>query len=467
MENKEKKINLINSNNNKENKENTFKSYDNYNKNIITPSAKILQPTEENFKLCGEYLNNGGIVGMPTETVYGLAANAFDISAVKKIFKYKGRPLSDPLIVHITNLQMAKDLINLDEISLQIFEKLAEKFWPGPLTIVSKANFNKISPILTANTEFIGLRFPNNKVAEKLINISGVPLAAPSANKFCHVSPVNPKHVYDDFIEFPVYILDDGVCNFSMESTVIKLNINNSNNKDKDNTLINTNINTNINKIEILRKGAISKNQLENFFNDLYEKEKDNINFLNKNKFEIVFMNKDVKVPLIDDVNKEIEELSININKNLSENSNSNSKENLNNFNREAPGQFIKHYSPNIETYLFDFFSENENEKTENDLILNIKDLSECVLLDFKETIKSKFPEKTFLRIFDFSIKGCENEVMQNIYSFLREAENEKNAKFILICDLNKYLSDENNQNKPTLVDRINKASSSRRILFK
>ena len=135
--------------------------------------------------------------------------------------------------------------------------------------------------------------------------------------------------------------------------------------------------------------------------------------------------------------------------------------------NQEAPGQFIKHYSPNIETFLFDFFSENE--KQENDLFFKLEDLSNCVLLDFKETIKSKFkfPEKTFLKIFDFSIEGNENEVMHNIYSFLRDAENEKNAKFILICDLNKYMNDENNPNKPTLVDRINKASSSRRILYK
>ena len=88
-------------------------------------------------------------------------------------------------------------------------------------------------------------------------------------------------------------------------------------------------------------------------------------------------------------------------------------------------------------------------------------------MLDFKEIIKNKFPEKTFLKVFDFSVKGDEIEVMQNIYSFLREAETEKNAKFILICDLNKYMCDEDNPNKPTLVDRIMKASSSRKILYK
>ncbi len=166
---------------------------------ILSPLAQILEPTEENIISCAESIKSGKVVGFPTETVYGLGASALNIEAVKKIFEYKGRPLSDPLIVHVTSVEMGKKLINIDDDTYKHFKLLSDKFWPGPLTMVLKANFNVISPILTASTEYIGIRYPNNLLAQKLIDYSGVPIAAPSANKFCHVSPVNPYHVYEDF----------------------------------------------------------------------------------------------------------------------------------------------------------------------------------------------------------------------------------------------------------------------------
>ena len=164
--------------------------------------AEILQPTEENIKLCAQNILKGEIVGMPTETVYGLAANALNLEACLKIFEYKNRPLTDPLIVHICSLEMAQKITILDSKSEELFKILSNKFWPGPLTIILKANLDLIDKKILANSDTVGLRFPVHEIAQKFIKECGVPIAAPSANKFCHISPVKAIHVYNDFKEF-------------------------------------------------------------------------------------------------------------------------------------------------------------------------------------------------------------------------------------------------------------------------
>ncbi len=425
-----------------------------YSEHLI--NAKIFSSTDENINICAEYIRKGGIVGMPTETVYGLAANAFDITAVKKIFEFKGRPLSDPLIVHITSIPMAESLVNFDENTLFIFKKLTNKFWPGPLTTVLKANFNELSPILTANTEFIGLRYPKNDIAKKLIEYSGVPIAAPSANKFCHVSPVNPQHVFEDFKEFPVYILDGGVSNFCMESTVIKIIIE-ENNFDSKGELMN--------KIQILRMGAISKKQLEDFLEELYQNNKDIFsegyyngnNKLKMNKFIVEYLNKEKAIPTEKDLLQEQEIINKTTNIN---------HEGVHDFklNQEAPGQFIKHYSPNIDTYILDFENDIINGNSKDKMRIKDEDFENCVVLDYNEHIKKRFLNKKFLRILDLSKKGNITEVMQNLYNHLRLAEKEENPKYLLLCDIEKYMPD--NPDKLTLIDRISKASSSRKIYY-
>lgn len=433
----------------------------NGNQNNEKINAKILESSEENIKICADYLRNGGIVGMPTETVYGLAANAFNIPAVHKIFEYKGRPLSDPLIVHITNIPMAKELVNFDEKSLYIFEKLTSKFWPGPLTIVLKANFDKISHILTANTDFIGLRFPKNEIAKKLIEYSGVPIAAPSANKFCHVSPVNPHHVFEDFKEFPVYILDGGVSNYCMESTVIKIIIDNGNSEINGADAVEKQLN----KIQILRMGAISKVQLEHFLEEIYLEDK---NIFDKNeesnginlkmeRFIVEYLKKEKATPSEKEIKKEQEVIQKEIanGSNIEEILHEDFK-----INQEAPGQFIKHYSPNVDTYILEF---EKNESNLN-LILNEDEFEHCVVLDYRGIIKNKFAERKFMKVLDLSATGEHVEVMQNLYNFLRLAEKEKNPKYLLLCDIDKYMED--NPDKLTLVDRISKASSNRKIYY-
>jgi L-threonylcarbamoyladenylate synthase len=356
---------------------------------MITEEAKILQNTDDNIKLCAEYITQGGIVGMPTETVYGLAANALNVEAVRKIFEYKGRPLTDPLIVHVSTVEMAKELVILDEGTEKVFNLLTEKYWPGPITIVVKANFNKISPIITANTDYIGVRMPKNDTARKLIELSGVPIAAPSANKFCHVSPVNPLHVYEDFKEFPVYILDGGVCNYCMESTVLKI---------KDNKVL-----------QILRSGALSKEELSTYINS-YDPE-----------YTVEIITKTVPV----------EEFKV---------------------DQESPGQFVKHYSPLLDTYILSNCTGLDCLKV---------DPNDCVIIDFNGIIFNEYG-KRFNTYLDLSPGGDAEEVMHNVYDYLRKAENVESAKFIFICDLQKYMTD--NPHKHTLVDRVLKAASHRKI---
>ena len=118
--------------------------------------SRLYEPTDENINLCADYIKNGGIVGMPTETVYGLAADAFNIDACYKIFEYKGRPLSDPLIVHVSSIEMAKKIIYIDEGIEPLFNLLVKNFWPGPLTIVLKANLNLISKKILAGHDTVG-----------------------------------------------------------------------------------------------------------------------------------------------------------------------------------------------------------------------------------------------------------------------------------------------------------------------
>lgn len=172
---------------------------------------EILQATQ--------ILKQGGLVVIPTETVYGLAANAQDSDAVKKIFELKGRPANHPLIVHIASVdfleQWAKDI---PETAYQ----LAEQFWPGPLTLILNKR-DDIQTIVTGGQHTIGLRCPNNPLTLELLREFGGGLAAPSANRFGHVSPTTAQHVRDEFGAQTPMILDAGPCNIGIESTIIDL----------------------------------------------------------------------------------------------------------------------------------------------------------------------------------------------------------------------------------------------------
>lgn len=164
-------------------------------------------------------LKDGGLVGIPTETVYGLAANALNGAAVAKIFAAKGRPMDNPLIVHIS------DISQLDRLVRQVPEsakKLAERFWPGPLTMIMPKS-DIIPDEVSAGLPTVAIRFPSHPVARALIDAAGLPLAAPSANLSGHPSPTTAAHVMNDLRGKIEAVLDGGACGVGVESTVITL----------------------------------------------------------------------------------------------------------------------------------------------------------------------------------------------------------------------------------------------------
>jgi L-threonylcarbamoyladenylate synthase len=176
----------------------------------------IYPSSPDNIRRAAALIRAGELVVMPTETVYGLAANALDESAVRKIFAAKGRPESNPLIVHIANLEMARSLAGEWPEDAQT---LAERFWPGPLTIVVPKQ-SSVPDIVTAGLPSVALRHPAHPVAQALLGETGLPVAAPSANRFTELSPTAAQHVPEEFASM---VLDGGPCTVGIESTVISL----------------------------------------------------------------------------------------------------------------------------------------------------------------------------------------------------------------------------------------------------
>ena len=193
-----------------------------------------------NIKKAIKYLNNNECIGIPTETVYGLAANAYSDKGTLKIYKLKKRPKKNPLIVHYYNLNdLKKDcLINLE------FLKLYKKFCPGPISFVLKLKRNsRISNNVTNNKKTIAVRFPKHQLTRRLLKVLKYPLAAPSANLSRKISPVSKKDVVDEFGKKIKFILDGGQSKIGVESTIVSL----------------------INKPKILRLGGIERNKINKF----------------------------------------------------------------------------------------------------------------------------------------------------------------------------------------------------------
>jgi len=180
----------------------------------------IYKPNSYNLKMAKKVLENNNVIGLPTETVYGLAANAYSSKSVKKIFKLKKRPVFNPLIVHFKNLN---DLKN-DVILNKNFKKLYNIFCPGPLTfILKKKKKSKISKIVTAGKNTIAVRVPKHKVAKKLLNMLKFPLAAPSANISSKLSPTSAFDVAEEFKNKIRLILDGNKSRIGLESTILDL----------------------------------------------------------------------------------------------------------------------------------------------------------------------------------------------------------------------------------------------------
>ncbi len=171
----------------------------------------------EAIQEAAQIIRGGGIVAFPTETVYGLGADAFNALAVARIFEVKQRPYFDPLIVHVANPADVQRLVK--EIPTRA-EKLTERFWPGPLTVVLLKGKN-IPDIVTAGLPTVAIRMPNHPMALSLIEESKCPIAAPSANPFGYVSPTTAEHVREQLGDQVDLILDGGPCSVGVESTIV------------------------------------------------------------------------------------------------------------------------------------------------------------------------------------------------------------------------------------------------------
>lgn len=171
----------------------------------------------EDIWKAAEILRSGGLVVFPTETVYGLGANALDASAVKKIYALKGRPATSPLIVHVASVERARELATDWP---EEAEQLARDYWPGPLTLVLPKR-PMIPDDVTAGLSTVGLRMPRHPVALELLSAANVPIAAPSANRFTQLSPTTAQHVRDAFGAETPFLLDGGPCEVGLESTVV------------------------------------------------------------------------------------------------------------------------------------------------------------------------------------------------------------------------------------------------------
>jgi len=179
----------------------------------------IADPTEESLIRAAQIIRDGGLVAFPTETVYGLGANALDSEAVGRIYRAKGRPFASPLIVHVADEAMARSVVAEWP---PIAALLASRFWPGPLTLILR-KAAVIPDLVTAGLDSVGIRVPANPIAITLIQRAGVPIAAPSANRFMQVSPTTAEHVQAGLGDRIPLILNGGATQVGIESTVASL----------------------------------------------------------------------------------------------------------------------------------------------------------------------------------------------------------------------------------------------------
>ena len=201
--------------------------------NIKKYSGKVIQQAFE-------ILSNGELLAIPSETVYGLGADATSDSAISRIYKIKKRPHINPLILHVSNINMVEQFAETNT----LFYSLSKYFWPGPLTVIlNQKKNNEISKLATSNLSSVAVRLPDNKIFQNIIEKFNNPIAAPSANISGNISPTNPYHVYEDFGEEIKLIVDGGQSDKGVESTVVDV---------RNNDII------------ILRDGPITQKMLEN-----------------------------------------------------------------------------------------------------------------------------------------------------------------------------------------------------------
>lgn len=180
--------------------------------------TQILKAQENALEIARDHLTQGDVIAIPTETVYGLAANALDPLAIQKIYEAKGRPSDNPLIIHISSLEMLSKLVNYN--SSSFYSNVINDLWPGPLTLLFPKS-DLLPSIVTGGSDTMAIRMPSCKITLRLIELCGFPLAAPSANTSGRPSPTQAIHVYNDLNGKIPLIIDGGSCSCGIESTVV------------------------------------------------------------------------------------------------------------------------------------------------------------------------------------------------------------------------------------------------------
>jgi L-threonylcarbamoyladenylate synthase len=375
-------------------------------------NAKLISTSTQSMSEAGARIRSGHLVSFPTETVYGLGCHAMDPIAVSRVFEAKERPLTDPLIVHVNESHAALALWQASAsasasedghghghgLERKALEALAETFWPGPLTIVAKAN-PAVPPIIMANTGYVACRSPSHPIARALIGASGVPIAAPSANKFGHVSPTRAAHVMYDLGLEDVWIVDpdldsdcndngshddheqkNAVCDVGVESTVAKVEM--------------TSETCGI--VSILRHGAVSSTHISSCLEAIGLKD----HF---------------------DVKEKMQSTGENV-------------------SHVAPGQTIRHYSPDVLSFMISHERYNaDTEAAQNGpgLELNNEELEwlkNAVIIDFGNRLGSLKDGALAYR--DLSAEGNSSAAAANVFDALRWSENVEGAQRVYFPEI-------------------------------
>lgn len=412
--------------------------------------ACIVQANAASLHEAAGRIMAGKLVAFPTETVYGLGANALNSEALLGIFAAKARPLSDPLIVHVSGVDEAFSVVDVDGHAREMFEMLAESFWPGPLTLIGKARGN-LPAELSAGTGYVGVRCPDSAIARDLIAASKVPIAAPSANKFGHVSPTSAAHVLADLRREDVLILDGGRCRVGIESTVVKVD------EKRDG-----------HRLVVYRKGGVSEKMIhaaleKNGWADTTEVthaakvERNHQDKLGSNQGDIAIDQK-TEVKQGNGVCGEKDSPSV------------------------SPGQLLTHYAPNLNSWLLspqavkelknllkgegEAVDTVEGKKAEKALSLSDKEGVEKDLLKMRETVVIDFAgalkevSHAFLAYRDLSEEGDVAKVAEGLYQALRWSELVENAENVLLVEVLEASAKAADEHVPAVRDKMYRASS-------
>jgi L-threonylcarbamoyladenylate synthase len=365
--------------------------------------ATLVDCDAEGIRASGEAIKAGGLVAFPTETVYGLGANALNDSSVRSIFAAKKRPSTDPLIVHVLGKDDIYDLYDFEDTTNGISkaqivcEYLAENFWPGPLTIIFKSK-STVPLSVTAGSGFVGLRSPKHPTARLLLEAAGLPIAAPSANRFGHVSPTCADHVMQDLGEESIIILKDDVsltggCTVGIESTVCRVS------KAGD-------------VVSILRCGAVTSEDITASLAASNSAELMNVSVVIENEKALIKKGSD---------------------KSGADSIIGKAAESVDNEAAVAPGQMIKHYAPDIPTYIVTAASsasragvvafrlacqEDHDDSSSSPADISIR---KAFIIDFGGQLKH-FKDNCSVYV-DLSSSGVAEEACNRIFEVLRMTE--------------------------------------------